>query len=182
MSDDKQLVVREKCIDKLVVILKKGKIASPKTVARKIEAAVYQFTLTSIADRGVVFDWSNAAIRRSYGSKMMSILQNLDPHSAVGNTYLIGKLYEGTICPENIPYMNPQELFPERWETLVMKRIKEYELASMEVGAIDTTKVCSKCMTHGCYSVIRQTRSGDEGSTTFFRCTNKDCGHQWRES
>ena len=47
-----------------------------------------------------------------------------------------------------------------------------------------TTKVesytqCKKCKQFHVDSFAKQVRSGDEGQTTFHKCT--DCGHQWSE-
>ena len=39
--------------------------------------------------------------------------------------------------------------------------------------------ICPKCGNNEAYWWMVQTRSGDEGSTRFFRCTK--CGYTWRE-
>ena len=41
-----------------------------------------------------------------------------------------------------------------------------------------TTIVCPKCGNNEAYYWLKQTRSGDEGETQFFKCTK--CKHQWR--
>ena len=38
---------------------------------------------------------------------------------------------------------------------------------------------CKKCENQQAYFWSKQTRSGDEAETRFFKCTK--CGHQWRE-
>lgn len=42
-----------------------------------------------------------------------------------------------------------------------------------------TRAACPKCGNMEAYWWMQQTRSGDEASTRFFRCTK--CGHTWRE-
>eukprot|EP00823_Brevimastigomonas_motovehiculus_P002525 TRINITY_DN1540_c0_g1_i1.p1 TRINITY_DN1540_c0_g1~~TRINITY_DN1540_c0_g1_i1.p1 ORF type:complete len:110 (-),score=11.62 TRINITY_DN1540_c0_g1_i1:459-788(-) len=45
-----------------------------------------------------------------------------------------------------------------------------------------TESVCPKCNNRKAYFMQIQTRSADEPMTTFYKCTNSDCGHQWKEN
>jgi DNA-directed RNA polymerase subunit M len=50
----------------------------------------------------------------------------------------------------------------------------------VDVKPLPTTQVeCPKCENKEAYWWMLQTRSGDEATTQFFRCTK--CGHTWRE-
>lgn len=42
-----------------------------------------------------------------------------------------------------------------------------------------TKAICPKCGNNEAYWWMQQTRSADEATTRFFRCTK--CGHVWRE-
>ena len=44
---------------------------------------------------------------------------------------------------------------------------------------VESYKACPKCKQYHVDSFSKQVRSGDEGETTFNKCT--DCGHQWKE-
>ena len=44
---------------------------------------------------------------------------------------------------------------------------------------VESYKACPKCKQFHVDSFSKQVRSGDEGETTFNKCT--DCGHQWKE-
>ncbi|KDQ10701.1 hypothetical protein BOTBODRAFT_36016 [Botryobasidium botryosum FD-172 SS1] len=48
---------------------------------------------------------------------------------------------------------------------------------------VDSTQVaCPACDHDRAYFMQLQIRSADEPMTTFYKCTNKACGHQWREN
>lgn len=65
---------------------------------------------------------------------------------------------------------------------LVQKTKRKDELAVIEkdVSVLPTARVkCPRCGHDKASWWIRQTRSADEPSTRFYRCTK--CGHTWRE-
>ncbi len=43
-----------------------------------------------------------------------------------------------------------------------------------------TAASCPKCGNNEAYYWTVQTRRGDEGATEFYRCTNPECKHTWR--
>ena len=71
--------------------------------------------------------------------------------------------------------------------TSVFKSIQEEKVDSkiqvLEENEIQTLPIekenCSKCGNEEAYSWQRQTRSGDEPATRFYRCVK--CEHTWRE-
>lgn len=47
---------------------------------------------------------------------------------------------------------------------------------------VDSTEErCPKCANPRAYFMQIQTRSADEPMTTFYKCCNPQCGHNWRE-
>ena len=58
----------------------------------------------------------------------------------------------------------------------VMGGDEHWELAD------STQAVCPRCEHTEAYFFQIQTRSADEPATLFFRCKNKDCGHQWKDN
>ena len=51
--------------------------------------------------------------------------------------------------------------------------------SDLDTMPIDETVFCPKCENKGAYWHLRQTRSADEATTRFYRCTK--CKHTWRE-
>jgi DNA-directed RNA polymerase subunit M len=49
----------------------------------------------------------------------------------------------------------------------------------LDTMPIDETVFCPECENKGAYWHLRQTRSADEATTRFYRCTK--CSHTWRE-
>jgi len=47
---------------------------------------------------------------------------------------------------------------------------------------VDSTDAdCPKCDNKRAYFMQIQTRSADEPMTTFYKCTNQECGNRWRD-
>ncbi|XP_050027634.1 DNA-directed RNA polymerase III subunit RPC10-like [Dermacentor andersoni] len=44
-----------------------------------------------------------------------------------------------------------------------------------------TEEVCPRCGHRRAFFMQIQTRSADEPMTTFYKCCNPECGHQWKE-
>lgn len=44
-----------------------------------------------------------------------------------------------------------------------------------------TEETCPKCSHPKAYFMQLQTRSADEPMTTFYRCCNHECNHNWRD-
>ncbi|XP_050517431.1 DNA-directed RNA polymerase III subunit RPC10 [Diabrotica virgifera virgifera] len=44
-----------------------------------------------------------------------------------------------------------------------------------------TEETCPKCSHKRAYFMQLQTRSADEPMTTFYRCCNPECNHNWRD-
>ena len=69
----------------------------------------------------------------------------------------------------------------------VLKSSEKLPEPKVQVGVVDegdeliskTTQECPKCKHHEAYFWSKQTRAGDEGETSFFRCTK--CKHTWRK-
>lgn len=57
---------------------------------------------------------------------------------------------------------------------------EEIAIVGEEVATLPKTRIiCPECNNTEAYYIIRQTRSADEPSTTFYRCCK--CNHSWRE-
>jgi DNA-directed RNA polymerase subunit M/transcription elongation factor TFIIS len=77
---------------------------------------------------------------------------------------------------ENIAFMNPEELDPEKYKSIVAKRKIVEESINAVVGT--TAFTCKKCKKSNCSVTQKQTRAADEPPTTFVKCL--ECGHSFK--
>ncbi|MDG6226016.1 MAG: transcription factor S [Candidatus Thermoplasmatota archaeon] len=68
---------------------------------------------------------------------------------------------------------------PEQVRTLEEDLSEVPVFSDLDTMPIDENVICPKCENRGAYWHMRQTRSADEATTRFYRCT--ECKHSWRE-
>ena len=128
-----------------------------------VEAGIYEFSLMYIMMNNILED----LLITVYADVLNDILLNLDKTSYIKNKTLLDRLLNSDFMPQYIAFMNPQELYPERWEDNTRKKkIKEYKKNNM--AATDMYKC--KCGARRCTVSQLQTRSSDEPLTTFITC------------
>lgn len=71
--------------------------------------------------------------------------------------------------------MYDPEVYTNEWEN----ESKRLTTSIIQSCIPNTTYKCPKCNEEKVFSYSQQIRSGDEGTTHFFKCCN--CGHTWRE-
>jgi DNA-directed RNA polymerase subunit M/transcription elongation factor TFIIS len=75
--------------------------------------------------------------------------------------------------------MKPEHLYPELWETLLLKNAKKMAALGKEKDQQGTSMFkCGKCKLNNCTYFQMQTRSADEPMTTFVCCLN--CSNRWK--
>nr|QBK89099.1 MAG: transcription elongation factor TFIIS [Mimivirus LCMiAC02] len=137
-----------------------------------IEAGIFEYTVVY----NIINNLSEWAYTAVYESKLNDILQLLDKNSSVYNKKLKTNIKNNLISAQKLPFMTPQELDPDNWKTLIDKReLIEYKKNNMD--ATDLYK-CFKCGKRRCKVTSMQTRSGDEGSTSFIVCLV--CSNTWK--
>lgn len=144
--------------------------------ARNLEKACFNSVLQQAKKRGIVCKWENKNFTLLYKNKIKTILYNINPKY---NTELHDKIVSGALSVIDIPFLNHQELSPEKWkdtvELIIKKNKSKYEV-NMEAATEEFT--CYKCKKNKCTYYELQTRSADEPMTTFVSCLV--CGNHWK--
>ena len=163
---------RDDCINKFNIVVKNKKLS------KKIEKSIYNFTKKYAENNN--YNLNNKYTIRVYLNKCISLYDNINPTSYIGNSKLLKKLKKKEIDIDNIAYLTPQELYPEHWNKLMDKQKNADEfLYSKKFVSISFDYKCGRCKEKKCTYYQLQTRSADEPMTTFITCLN--CNYKWKE-
>jgi len=145
------------------------KFIKDKSISKKIEESIYKFTTDYTEHHGTPFLFESI-----YQNKLNEILRNLDDKS--DNKTLLENIKKGTINPEQLAYLKPEELDPDKYEPIIKKK----ELEEYKKNNKATTDIfkCSKCKSRKSTVHQQQTRAGDEPMTTYVTC--QECGHVFK--
>ena len=144
-----------------------------------IETAVFNWSLNQADTFRVQKTWTNAKFQNIYHVKAHSILLNLDPTSYVQNKGLVERVRSGEVKPEDVPFMRPSEMFPERWREVVDLKVQREEYATnVKPVAMTDQFRCKRCKKRECVYQEVQLRSADEPATIIITCVS--CSHTWR--
>ena len=150
------------------------------TQAKIIEDSIFRFTNEKSIERKVIRKWDNPIFRKIYINKSRSIYSNINPDSYIQNNLLLNKIKKNKISIDNIAYMSYQELFPEHWKKLMDYKYKREKIMYEDKPEAMTDQFkCGRCKSRKCTYYELQTRSADEGMTTFITCLN--CGNRWKQ-
>jgi transcription elongation factor S-II len=88
-------------------------------------------------------------------------------------------LTDKEFSPHEIPFMTPDNMFPELWSEMIDIKLKLYEqIGENNLQAMTDQFVCGRCKKREVSYYELQTRSGDESMTIFAKCIN--CGNSWK--
>jgi transcription elongation factor S-II len=162
-----------------IAIKKINEIVKDDNKSNLIENSVYNYTTNISVKRGYPINMENSMFRNTYKNKLMSLYINLKPDSYVKNNNLLKNINANKIDLLKIAFMKPIELFPEKWEDVLKRKIAKKELQySKFVGNVTDKLICSMCKKNHCSYNKIQMRSIDEPMTTKVRCLN--CNHRWQ--
>lgn len=134
-------------------------------IAITIEKSILEFSLSYVSSNNL----EHTHIYNVYNDQVSNIYENLDQNSYLKNKQLLNNLLTGTVKPEYIAFLTPQQLFPEKWEGILQKkRIKED--VENNIGITDIYK-CNRCGERKCRISELQIRSADEPINKFITCT-----------
>lgn len=134
-------------------------------LAKIIEQSIFNFSkeYTELNDTPYLFD----SIYLDKFNEIYNILNNKN------SKYLIDNIKANKIDAMKIAYMKPNELNPEKYNTILEKQNMETKTKKDE--ATSSNHKCSKCGDNKCNVIQKQTRSADEPATLYVEC--KTCGH-----
>ena len=85
----------------------------------------------------------------------------------------------GEIKSQEIAFMTHHEMCPEKWDELIKaKTIRDKNKFEQKLEAMTDRYTCRKCFSKQCSYMQLQTRSADEGITTYINCNV--CGFRWK--
>lgn len=148
--------------------------------AEDLEKGVFNWCIDQCVGYKIARNWKNPRFVHLYKDKARSIMCNLDDKSYVGNNRLIVRLTkEKEFPPHDLPYMKPENLYPEQWAKILDNKMKKdmHIFEAKPVAMTDEFK-CGKCKKRECVYQELQVRSADEPMTIFITCLN--CGHKWK--
>lgn len=153
----------------------------PELEATDLEIGIFNASIDYSTNNKVQLSWKCPLFIDTYINISRSIYSNLKKDSYVSNTTLFKRLINNKeFLPHVLPYMQSEDVFPERWKNIVAKnklRFKEaYEIK--QVAMTDLVQ-CSRCKGKKISYYELQTRSGDESMTIFMNCLI--CGKKWKQ-
>jgi len=147
--------------------------------ATDLEIGIFNWAIKFSQQHQVIYNWKNPRFVNVYMGKVRSVIANIDRNTYVGNTRFIDRLNEGEFLPHEIPFMNPENIFPEKWHDIINAKMKREEhMLDDHPEAMTNQFKCGKCKKRECVYKELQIRSCDEPMTLFITCLN--CGHRWR--
>jgi len=162
-----------------VTVKKINTIIDDLIISRNIEKGIYNFIINFSKENNINRKWTNKIFYNLYFSKVRSIYINLDKDSYVKNNYLLDKIKNKDIKPEEVSKLSVYDMYPNNWKKMIdikSKRDKiKYEL---KPEAMTERYKCRKCGGRKCSYYEMQTRSADEPMTQFFTCL--DCNNRWK--
>lgn len=145
--------------------------------SKKLEISLFNFIIVKSRAEKIERSWENNQFRLFYANKARSLYFNLK------NGVLKNKIENKDFDIKHIPYMEPWDLWPEKYEKIFQKKLaKEMIQLQREVEAQSCTQgmfTCEKCHSNSTTFFSLQTRSADEPMTNYITCIA--CGHKWKD-
>lgn len=148
--------------------------------ALNLERGIFNYTLLNYTTSNEKH-W-NDTFKNHYIHKAVQINTNLNPFNHVQNDHLFKCLISREFNEFEICKLPSSEIYPKRWAEIMniySKEILKDLPVSIDINdREDGLFKCGKCKSWKTQDTQLQTRSGDEGTTSFCYCWN--CGHRWR--
>ena len=109
-------------------------------------------------------------INNIFINKVDELIQYMEKSDYIGEM-----ITTGHILPEELGYMKPHELCPERYKAIIEKKAYEHNQKKNKGTNIYS---CKKLKQSNCEVTQKQTRAADEPATTFIKCL--ECGYCYK--
>ena len=165
--------------DFINILIKKLKL--PELYTKDLEIGVFNATIDYANNCGIQLSWKNQMLVETYVNISRSIYSNVKKDSYVGNKDLYQRMVKKKeFTPHMLPYMQYQNIFPERWKDIIEKNQRRFKAAyEIKLVAMSDMITCMRCKSKKVSYYELQTRSGDEASTLFMNCLI--CGKKWKQ-
>jgi DNA-directed RNA polymerase subunit M/transcription elongation factor TFIIS len=151
--------------------------AERDAMAIDLEKGIYNWAIDFSIQKGLVRNWANPRFYNMYVAKCMSVAANLQMDSYIGNVRLISRLREREFMPRDLPFMRPENVFPEVWKSVLDVKLMRDQFFEKPEAMTDQFR-CGRCKKRECVYQELQLRSSDEPMSLFITCLN--CGNRWR--
>ena len=177
---DENIVLEELVQQRKDIITLFEEMLKDNSLSQRIELSIFNSVFSLAKERRVLRKWDNPIFRKIYFNKARSIYTNLNKDSYINNPKLQQRIKSKKFDLDNIADMSYQELFPEHWKKLLDDKFKREKMMYEEKEEAMTDQFkCGRCKSRKCTYYELQTRSADEGMTTFITCIN--CGNRWKQ-
>jgi len=151
--------------------------AEIKKMPNIIEKSIYNTTIKNARVLGIERSWNSQDFKWLYKKNYMKIISNVSLNKNA--SFVLNKLKYNHWEPEALITMKSEVLFPELWESLLLKNAKKMAALGKELNQQGSTFFrCGKCKKNNCTYFQMQTRSADEPMTTFITCLV--CSNRWK--
>ena len=152
-------------------------VKSPDSIAvyaHNMEVGVFNATLEKCESMNTPKLWKNELFVDVY----LRILHSM--YHAMQHKHIQDGLRDRTLRAHQLPFMSYQEIYPEKWTSLLDNKVKrEQNMFRSNVTASTDSYTCRRCKGKECTFYQMQTRSADEPMTIFISCIS--CGNQWKQ-
>ena len=142
-----------------------------------MEKSIYNTTIKEARIKCIERSWDCIQFKWIYKKNYNRLIGNIEYNK--NSDFVLNKIKYKLFEPEKIISMRSDILYPDLWESSLLKNAKKLAALGKENNEQGSTFFkCGKCRKNNCTYFQMQTRSADEPMTTFIYCLN--CGNRWK--
>lgn len=153
-------------IDYNVYVNKLKLLGLSEKISRGIVNGICEYALVTITNKSYENEYSEFI----FYDKFRMLYDNINPNSRISNKNFIEDIKSETFSPQLVPFLSPDQIFPEHWVN-IHKKIEKREEAVKNMATTDQYE-CKYCHSRRSRVTQFQIRCADEPMTTFITCMN----------